>query len=195
MNLFNLQHGYYVRAAEGYPTGGDAAIVYESSSHWFYVVIDVLGHGFEATYERARIEASITQYLYTDLQQSIDDINSRFADSRGFALGILTIEKSSGWAEYVSIGNTVCRIISDKEEKFYSNDGIVGQYKRSINIQKHKMPQEGFVFLYSDGVSESAPLSIHSHLFLQSPTKIAKTIVEDLGKPYDDACCIVIKLG
>ncbi|UCC13988.1 MAG: SpoIIE family protein phosphatase [Gammaproteobacteria bacterium] len=191
----NLQFGTWVRPMFGEPSGGDLAVVRDVGEALLVAIVDVLGHGAEANVVAKGIAEYLNDTEETDLLTIIETLHARLKGGRGAAVGLARILPDKGEMEYVGVGNTAARRVWRRATRLVSKDGTVGAHLRRSTPQTLQLDCGDTLLFYTDGVKDRFELADYRHLISDTPSSIARNIVELFGKDYDDAACIAVKVG
>lgn len=182
-----------LRAADGFPVGGDAVVTRNVGDQLLLAVVDVLGHGPQAHAQALRAEALLTHTACTDPAALLTMLDHTLAGTIGAAAGIAVVQPETGIGRYVGIGNTVARIFGPHERRLVSVDGIVGQSHRSPLPAEFLLAPDDLLLLHTDGISSRFAGPDYPQLLTEDPFVSSRELIRRFGKPYDDAACIVIR--
>ena len=87
------------------------------------------------------------------------------------------------------------RRLGDRDESYPWPDGIVGIRFRTPRVCQVRLETNDVLLVHSDGVAESLSNAVASNLLSQPVDAIARRVVLDHGRLYDDAACIVARYG
>jgi serine/threonine protein phosphatase PrpC len=156
-------------------------------------MVDVLGHGPNA-YELA---VKIRAFLEAEWQNEVIDTMMRLHEaiqgSIGAAAGLASLDLASGRLRYTGIGNTVVRKFGDSSTRLPSTDGIIGGRMRSPREHELQLGKTEVLTFYTDGITDRFELNEYPQLIYESPRSVARKIVRNFGKQYDDATCLVVR--
>jgi negative regulator of sigma-B (phosphoserine phosphatase) len=187
-----LQVGSYVRPCDGEAVAGDAIVVKDCLGGVFLSLIDALGHGREA----ADVALLAIRYLKhnaaADVGQVLTGLDEHLRGTRGAMVSIAFAEENGQTIACTGIGNTVIRRFGKRDETVPSPDGIVGVRFRSPRVSQLMLDAEDLLLMYSDGIDEAFFDSLTS-LRGQPLDAIARRIVLDHGRLYDDAACLIAR--
>ena len=186
--------GEFNRPAFGHRISGDGTFTAESEQGAFAAIIDGLGHGPEAA-ESARCCIEI---LVDRWSSNVEGLATRMHKSlqglRGAAAGLLHICRKTGKLHYV--GNTTARCWPENgisEKRLISRDGVLGGNLRKATTQELAISPPATILLYTDGVSSHFRAEDCPGLLRDQPRIVARRIVRDFGKKFDDAACVVLR--
>ncbi|MEE8526688.1 MAG: SpoIIE family protein phosphatase [Thermoanaerobaculia bacterium] len=190
----HVDHASYVRPASGHRVGGDAAVVARLGGGVLAAIVDVLGHGSEAHQVARRAAAFLRQPSSTEPKALIEGLHEHLRGSRGAAAGISFVEPAADRLRYAGLGNTVIRKFGAREVRLVSRDGVLGERMRTPREEELGLTAGDVVVLYTDGVRAHFRLDDYPRLLSDTAATAARKIVEDFGKAYDDAGCIVLRI-
>ena len=188
-----LEHSSMIRPCQGERVSGDAVVILPLDEGIFAAIVDVLGHGPEAHELALRIGTYLSRYGSSDIAGLMTRLHQHLKGTRGAVVGLCSIDAASGRAVYAGTGNTVLRRFGDTETRLVSHDGVLGQNMRTPRPQTLQLEAGDLIVLYTDGVRDRFTSDDYPGLFHHAPKKVAQTIVERFGKPYDDAACIAVR--
>lgn len=192
MEVSQFQFGLYVRPCDGEAVSGDAIVVKDCPGGVFLSLIDALGHGRDAAEVALSAIRYLKQHAAADIGQVLTGLDEHLQGTRGAMVSVAYADNTDGTVACSGIGNTVIRRVGKRDETIPSPDGIVGIRFRSPRISRLRLEPEDLLFMYSDGVAAEFSADLAS-LQGQQLDAIARRIVLDHGKPYDDAACLVVR--
>lgn len=172
---------------------GDSISIVEFDRYILLSVIDVSGHG-----DKAHILGDmITQYIQNspswDLESMMTDLHKLLIGTLGAAVGLLLIDIEAEAYRYLGVGNiSVNRCLGDSWRGI-SRDGVLGHRLPSLYEQAGFIKNGDIFALWSDGISDHMGKQFVIDNAYQSAEKIAHDLVSELGKPHDDASCLIFK--
>lgn len=189
-----LEHSVAIRACPGENCSGDAAVIRKMNDTTLLVaIVDVTGHGYEASKTAARIERFFNKCRSGDAGRIMHRLNDTIVGTQGAAVGLCLIDTQQGSLEYAGIGNTVFRRFGEHDTRLVSRDGIVGVNMRAPKIQNLALENRDLVLMYTDGISDKFRFDPHSGTQHQRTSVIANKLIGEFGKGYDDAGCIALR--
>lgn len=156
-------------------------------------IIDVTGHGSEASRIATRIEEFFKKCRPGDAAQIMHRLHGIIKGTLGAAVGLCLIDTELGTLEYTGIGNTVFRRFGKEDTRLVSRDGIVGINMRTPRIQGLTLGDRDLILMYTDGISDKFRFDSNSSAQQQRTSIIANMLVREFGKGYDDAGCIALR--
>jgi serine phosphatase RsbU (regulator of sigma subunit) len=189
-----LEHSLLVRPCPGERFAGDAAVVREfGPSLTLAAMIDVTGHGFAASRTAQRIRGYLESCRPTDVVTLLKRLDELLQGSEGAAVGLCLIDASTGRLSYAGAGNTVIRRVGVNDNRLVSREGMVGVRMHTPRSEQLDLVDRDLVLMYSDGIAERMSFELHDGSRSKPTAAIAKNLIEQFGKDYDDAGCIVLR--
>ncbi|MEQ8667605.1 MAG: SpoIIE family protein phosphatase [Pirellulales bacterium] len=191
--MTHFQIGRHVRPCDGEAVAGDAVVIKPCAGGVFFSLIDVLGHGRDAADVALLAIRFLKQKASPDVVEVLCGLNEHLKGSRGAMAVIAFAHTADGAISFTGIGNVMVRRFSDREEFFPWPDGIVGIRFRTPRLCQVQMGASDVLLVHSDGVSENLSAAVTSKLLSHPVEAIARRIVLDHGRLYDDAACIAAR--
>jgi hypothetical protein len=91
------------------------------------------------------------------------------------------------------VGNTRATKFGREAWHGVSRDGLLGDRRPSSLEQSCPLVAGDMLLMWTDGIPESTSTSTLSASSYRGASDIARQLVKQLGKPYDDAGCVVFK--
>lgn len=185
--------GAICRPKQGQSVSGDTYLAIEhGTSDLTVAVIDGLGGGEEAARAAHSAERAIVAHISWPLQDLIQHAHTALHSTRGAVIGLLRLEAASSQVTFVGVGNIGIRVYSRQPIRPISKNGILGfRLPKLLEMRYVYDPGDVFV-LYSDGISNR--FSQDGQVDLKQPAQtLANQILEQYGKPIDDATVVVVK--
>ena len=175
---------------------GDAWLHVERGSVAFLAIVDGLGHGVDAAHAaetaldllRSRVPL---QEQTPDLASLLCELHQELRGSRGVVAGLARIDSLAEVIDYVGVGNTEVRLVSDAPSHLYSRSGLIGDGRplRPVVRQAH-FPPGALLILHTDGVGPVALEKVPRSL---SCAQIARLLIQKWARPDDDAAVVVVR--
>jgi negative regulator of sigma-B (phosphoserine phosphatase) len=191
--MSHFQVGSFVRPCDGEAVAGDASVVKELSEGVFLCLIDALGHGREAAEVALLAIRFLKQNSSSDVAQILRELNEHLAGTRGAMVGIAFADNDKGTVSCTGLGNAVIRRLGNRGESFPSPDGIVGVRFRTPRVSRFQLGSDDLLLMHSDGIDDSLFNESAPSLWAQPVDAIARRIVLDHGRQYDDAACLIVR--
>jgi serine phosphatase RsbU (regulator of sigma subunit) len=161
---------------------------------WLVIIIDASGHGRAAS----EVAQHALEVMGRNATSQVESIFLRVHDalkgSGGAAVGVMFLDDSSSMLRYAGVGNTrAMKTGSAGEWVGISRDGVLGNRLPNLHIQETAMAPGDLIVLWTDGVSDFEVRKLATKNAFKAEEEIAKMIVSQLAKPYDDACCLTLR--
>jgi len=134
---------------------GDQAAVWEDPDQALICMVDGLGHGKDA---EIAAKAAIA-YVGENRDQAIDDIfvgcDSAISHTRGVAMGLAWVDKTSQDMLYAAVGNTRAAIADMGDQYIGGIYGIVGAGIQKPIVEPLRFTRKQTIYMWSDGMAES----------------------------------------
>lgn len=192
MSVFTFSTAHLVRPMVGLNSCGDAVVEAALGDWRLFAVIDALGHGPDA--ERSAVAASRAAAAAAGrpLETVFEAVHRALPGLRNVVMAALLVEGAS--LSYAGVGNI----------ELFSPGGVSqpvsmagtlggGRYRfRSFGLPL-EVGQRWV--LASDGVRAREADALLSKLRAAQPPVVAQQLLEQLGRPHDDASVLVIDVG
>jgi anti-sigma regulatory factor (Ser/Thr protein kinase) len=189
--------GYSVAAHSypGNPFSGDAACVVSDGRGWLIAMVDASGHGQGASLVARRVLDALNQFKGGSLEVVFQRVHDDLKGTAGAAMGLLYLDVTEGCMHYAAIGNTRAAKISRKESWVgIARDGVLGNRLPSLQVQKEALLPGDLIVLWTDGIADFEGRKLAEQHAFKAPSEVASMLLTQLAKPYDDACCLVLKM-
>jgi anti-sigma regulatory factor (Ser/Thr protein kinase) len=183
----------YARPCAGERASGDTVVVVERPDVVFIAIVDVLGHGPEA-HEVARFAEAFLREAWTRDPVAVTlRLHDELKGRRGAAAGMALLDVEQGELHYVGVGNTTIRRFGARETRLHSVDGTLGQSLRSPRKQTMLLGRGDVLLLHTDGVRSGFKIDDYPQMRYETAKTIVRKVVEQFGRPYDDATCFALR--
>ena len=174
--------------------GGDATLAVKHNNGFLLAIIDVLGHGEQASLLASNIVEYISNNLTTNLVNLMHDLHTTFRCSRGAAINLVYIDLKRQSCHSISVGNTNTAIIGNKQWKSLSYNGIVGhRIPSTLAEQTTTFIPGDLILLWTDGLPTRQTLDMVDTIRYKTAEQITHQLITELAKPFDDSGCLVFK--
>ena len=188
-----LEYASVARPCFGELVSGDAAIVQTRNDTLFLAMVDVLGHGVNAYELAVQIRNFLENEWQNDVTSTLLQLHDTIRGSIGAAAGLASLDLSSGRLRYTGVGNTVIRKFGGSSIRLPSTDGVIGTRMRSPREHELQLKKTDVLTFYTDGIKDRFELEEYPQLIYDSPRSVARKIVRNYGKQFDDATCLVVR--
>lgn len=189
--MATFEYGAFSRPFKGLTVCGDSYLFEERSDSFLTAVIDGLGHGHESSIAAVRAVEVIRQYADLSVGSILLRCHEQLRPTRGAAVGILKVEPD-GRGEFCGVGNIEVLALHGTPPSVFCLAGIVGHNVRTTKVMPFVMKKGDVYCMLSDGVSTRANLKSS---LPGKPESVAKRIVEQWGRPHDDATALILGFG
>lgn len=190
---YRWEAGAFVRPMPGTIRGGDLALVRPAGDRILLAIVDITGHGERAHALLGRVETLVLSWSGQDPALLMRDIHASLAGTIGAAVGLLAIDAVAARYSYVGVGNTGVARISGDRWRGVSKDGLLGSRLPGLLPQDGALVSGDSFLLWTDGISElQGPRFALEHRSVPAQT-LARKLVTALGKPHDDAGCVLFR--
>lgn len=172
---------------------GDTGVIKAFDNKVFVGIVDVLGHGEKAHQVAAICEDFFHKNYNLDVVETLKGLHERIKGSRGAVVGLSLLDLASGELQCTAMGNITIRKFGSSSTRIISREGIVGYMMPNPRKEKMKLYHGDVLVLYTDGVKEHFDQNDYPELMAHDARTIATRIMDQFGKEYDDALCIVLK--
>lgn len=185
-----MKFGIASRPILGLNVNGDAYVTEEWNGQTLLAVLDGLGHGEEAHIASAKAREYILQNRTKDVEQLILGLHADLHATRGIAVGLAKIDRTTNQLSFCGIGNIEARIIGEPPMHPASLEGIVGMNLRKTKRFEYRYDSLKAVILHSDGISSKFDISNYPASY-EHPQKTSEQILNEWGKKQDDATIVI----
>jgi anti-sigma regulatory factor (Ser/Thr protein kinase) len=185
-----MKFGIASRPILGLNMNGDAYVTEEWNGQTLVAVLDGLGHGEEANMASAQAKVYILQNRTKDVEQLILGLHADLHTTRGIAIGLAKIDRTTNQLFFCGIGNIEASIIGEPPMHPISLDGIVGMSLRKVKRFEYRYDLLKAVILHSDGISSKFDMSDYPASY-EDPQKTSEQILNEWGKKHDDATILI----
>ncbi len=185
--------GCFVRSMEGQFVGGDLATFFDTPDGVLVLIADVTGHGPQAHAVAQSIEQAVAARASLEVPALVTELHTLLKGTLGAAVGLLSINARLGVFRYVGVGNTGAARCAGEHWRGISKDGVLGQRLPNLLEQGGTLSPGDVICLWTDGIPEAAGKRYAGNNSYQSPLRLARNLVAERGRLYDDAACAVLK--
>lgn len=185
--------GMCVRPMAGYVVSGDMAAALEIDGGLLLVIADGTGHGIAANEVAQSLSNFLHEHATSDLKRLLTDMHALLRSTVGAAVGVLFVDTQRRTLRYMGVGNTGAARRVGANWRPISKDGVLGQRLPTLLEQTSDVSRGDLIMLWSDGLSELAGGMFAVRNAYKPAAQLATELVSELGKPHDDASCIVLR--
>ncbi len=155
-------------------------------------LFDISGHG-EAAYQITRIIQQWLSDFALLTEQLLNESHSRLI-GKGCAVALTAkIDLKNQNFYYAGVGNIGCWLYSRGQIKqYHCKSGSLGNSFPNLKLNQVQLSRGDVLVIASDGLKSKITEGIRQYNFL-SDESIAFKLVRELGRPHDDASCLVVR--
>lgn len=189
MEVGPFEVGAFVRPCDGEAVAGDAALAVPLPGGVLACLVDGLGHGRDAAAVALAAIRHLKAHPASDVAAVLGGLHECLRGTRGAAAAVAFADAADGSVAWAGVGNVVARRLGARERTFHSLDGVIGIRFRTPRVERAGLSPGEVLLLYSDGVSQGfPPPSVTGPM-----AALARRVVLDHGKTYDDAACLALR--
>lgn len=173
---------------------GDAWAVHETPGRTMVLLVDGLGHGWEAA--EAAQEAIATFRKYPELApgEILRCVHDALKKTRGAVASIAEIRTEERTLTYAGVGNISAVVLSGSASRsLVSHNGTLGVATSRIQEFRVEWPADAVLILHSDGLQSRWDLSAYAGLMVRHPAVIGGVLLRDFRRQRDDASVVIVK--
>ncbi|MFO1019686.1 MAG: ATP-binding SpoIIE family protein phosphatase [Planctomycetales bacterium] len=177
---------------------GDTWRIAERPDELAVMVADGLGHGPLAALAADSAAAAFEQHSFQALTQLFTLVDQRTRGSRGAAVAVAQIQRSTGNLKYAGVGNIAASLKSQQgtsSKGLISHSGTVGVEMRKVQQFDYECPEQAVLIMHSDGLQNRWALETYPGLLQRHPSIIAAILYRDFLRGRDDVTVVVIKFS
>jgi len=191
-----LELSVFSRPLPGQSYNGDAYFIKRYEDKVILAVIDGLGHGKYA-YEASQAAIDCLENCY---RRPINEIfqlcHKRLKGTRGAAMSLGLVNLSNRVMTYAGLGNVLTAVYSSEVSPSPFNfNGTLGLAMQTIKVDDYPLPENCLIMMYSDGILRRFSPADLPDILNQKPQSVARQIIEQYSRDYDDATIIVARLS
>lgn len=176
----------------GEDLSGDKWCIASTSEGVYCMLVDGLGHGFEANEAANLARRRFTENLHLPPAECLKIIHLSLRGSRGGVGAVAKIDFNSGKLSYCGLGNIAgVYISSEKKKHMTSLNGTLGYEARKFMEVSMPWNESCTLMMHSDGIASAADSALES--MENSPALMAAWIYQNYGKKSDDATVLIFK--
>jgi serine phosphatase RsbU (regulator of sigma subunit) len=172
---------------------GDQTLAVHVDGGLLLVIVDATGHGAAASQAATRVSDFVLREGGSDLKRLMSGLHATLNGTVGAAVGALFIDPERRTFRYSGVGNTGASRRMGVTWRSISRDGVLGMRLPTLLEQAGTLERGDLILMWTDGVSEVAATTMAASQAYRASAHLARDIVEELGKPHDDASCIVLR--
>jgi anti-sigma regulatory factor (Ser/Thr protein kinase) len=185
--------GMHAKPMRGERVCGDLTLAVHVDGGLLLVIVDATGHGNAASEAAARVSDFVLRDGGSDLKRLMSGLHATLNGSAGAAVGALFVDIERRTFRYSGVGNTGASRRMGVTWRSVSRDGVLGMRLPTLLEQGGTLERGDLILMWTDGISEMAAGNMAARQAYRASAQLARDIVEELGKPHDDASCIVLR--
>lgn len=185
--------GMRTRPIRGEVVCGDMTMAVQVDNGILLVIADATGHGKQANELTNSLSQFVLEHATNDVKALLTDMHNFLKGSIGAAAGVLFVDTRLHTLSYAGVGNTGASRRAGAPWRPVSKDGVLGQRLPTLFEQKTQLAQGDLILMWSDGLSELASGMFATRNAYKSSAQLTHELLQELGKPHDDASCVVLR--
>lgn len=172
---------------------GDKWFVHMNGNGFMCILVDGLGHGFEACEASKLAIKRFKENLNLPPRECLKVVHSSLRGSRGAVGAIAKVVSESGNLDYCGLGNIAGTVFTGHERKHLTSmNGTLGYEGRKFLEFSVPWTKSSILLMHSDGIASQATADLGS-VSERSASLIAAWTYQKYGKKIDDATVLVVK--
>jgi anti-sigma regulatory factor (Ser/Thr protein kinase) len=191
-----LRAGVICAEKSGEEVCGDGWAVLQGRGRLIALVVDGLGHGFDAAVAaRAAIEV-VQAKPHLDAPDLMDAVHGALRPTRGAAAAVAMLQPESELCVFCGIGNISASIRSGGTSRsMVSHNGTLGHQVRRIQEFRYPFPKGSLLVMHSDGMATHWDLAAYPGLEARHPAMVAAALYRDHSRQRDDLTVLTLRNG
>lgn len=173
---------------------GDAWASHRTPERTVSIVVDGLGHGWEAFEAAQEAVAIFRKRVESRPGEILSYVHEALRKTRGAVAAIAEIRPREGTLLYSGVGNITAVVLSrGTSRNLVSHNGTLGVATSRIQEFKSEWPSDGVLVVHSDGLQSRWDLAPYAGLLTRDAAVIGGALLRDFRRQRDDASVVVIK--
>jgi anti-sigma regulatory factor (Ser/Thr protein kinase) len=173
---------------------GDAWTCYRTPERTVSIVVDGLGHGWEASEAAQEAVAIFRKRVESRPGEILSYVHEALKKTRGAVAAIAEVRQREGTLLYAGVGNIAAVVLSrGTSRSLVSHNGTLGVATSKIQEFKSEWPSDGVLVVHSDGLQSRWDLSSYAGLLARHAAVIGGALLRDFRRQRDDASVVVVK--
>ncbi len=175
---------------------GDAWISESTPERTALLVVDGLGHGWEAAEAAQEAAVAFRKRAQSAPGEILASIHEALRKTRGAVAAVTEIRPREGTLVYAGVGNISAVILRNGTSRsLVSHNGTLGVATSRIQEFKSEWHPDAVFVVHSDGLQSRWDLSSSSYpgLLARHPALIGAALLRDFRRQRDDASVVVVK--
>lgn len=189
-----LADGVVCTPIQGEFVCGDGWLVQHRDERSLLVLVDGLGHGFEAA-RAADTALRIVRENHDNSPAMIVQLcHAALRATRGAAMAVAELRRAAREVRFAGVGNIAGSIIGMEGAKsMASHNGTVGHTMPKVQEFTYPWAPDACVVMHSDGIMTRWRLDTYPGLHARHPSLIAGVLHRDFIRGRDDATVVVVR--
>lgn len=190
-----LTFGAATRPFRNSPENGDAFVIKQWGGHALVGVIDGLGHGQFAQRASQTARYYIEQHFDQPLLSLFRGAGRACHGTRGVVMALARFDLAKQQLEVANVGNIEIRLIGGPKKRFNPivRRGIIGMNAPNPVCTQHDWEDSNILIMHSDGLRTHWEWSDFDELEHDTPSGVARRLLQALSKTDDDATILVAR--
>ena len=173
---------------------GDAWTCHRTPERTVSIVVDGLGHGWEASEAAQEAVAIFRKRVESRPGEILSYVHEALRKTRGAVAAIAEIRPREGTLLYTGVGNISAVVLSrGTSRSLVSHNGTLGVATSKIQEFKSEWPSDGVLVVHSDGLHSRWDLAPYAGLLGRHAAVIGGALLRDFRRHRDDASVVVVK--
>jgi anti-sigma regulatory factor (Ser/Thr protein kinase) len=175
---------------------GDAWALVQGRGRLVVLVVDGLGHGFEAAAAaRAAIE-TVQAKAHLDATNLMDAVHAALRPTRGAAAALALLQPQSELCTFCGVGNIAASIRgAGTSRSMVSHNGILGHQVRRMQEFQYPFPKGSMLLMHSDGMATHWDLAAYPGIEMRHPALVSAALYRDHSRGRDDLTVLALRNG
>lgn len=173
---------------------GDGWGFHETPERIVTVLVDGIGHGWEAAEAAQEATATFAKHIACEPRQILQYIHDALRKTRGAVAAVAEIRPREQTLVYAGVGNISATLIdANRSRNLVSHNGTLGAIVPRIQEFRFEWSRNSLLVMHSDGVQTRWDLGAYAGLVAKHPALIGGALLRDFRRQRDDASVVVIK--
>ena len=173
---------------------GDAWTCHGTPERTVLMVVDGLGHGWEASEAAQEAVVIFRKRVESRPGEILRYVHEALRKTRGAVAAIAEIRPREGTLLYAGVGNISAVVLSrGTSRSLVSHNGTLGVATSKIQEFKSEWPSDGVLVVHSDGLHSRWDLAPYAGLLGRHAAVIGGALLRDFRRHRDDASVVVVK--
>jgi len=173
---------------------GDGWRFHEAADRIVTVLVDGIGHGWEAAEAAQEAVAAFQQNVEAGPGRILQTIHDALRKTRGAVAAVAEIRLGEQALVYAGVGNISAVLIDpNRSRNLVSHSGTLGRSVPRIQEFRSEWSRNSVLVMHSDGVQTRWDLGAYAGLIAKHPALIGGALLRDFRRQRDDASVVVIK--